>query len=163
MYDTEAEITQLVSDKEAELSELQTRMDEHFDLFALTPYEAKDADGNTRKGYQSYTSSKPRNFFDKIMDGLNRAAMTVQILMPEDASEEDRRKASKGELFIFGALDAIDRRLRKRSEPPLRESLAFLLALRGWYGLRALVYTPTKGEEVVFDVVPEGLQGPGPS
>ena len=154
MYDDESSIKAVIDEKEGELSELHSRMAEDFDLFALTEYEAKDASGNARKGYQAYTSSQPRNFFDKVMDGLNQAALTIQILLPEDASEENRRKASKGELYLFGALNAVDRRLAKRGEPPLRESLGYFMCLRGLCALRALVYASAKGKEVVFDVTP---------
>jgi len=152
MWDTASEITSAITEKEGELILLRTRMEDDFDLWALTPYESKDATGKIRKGYQAYTSSAPRNFFDKIQDGLNQAALSIQIKLGDDASAEERRRASKGELYLFGALNAIDRRLLKRGEPPLREALGHLICLRGWYALRALVYVPKGGKETVFDV-----------
>ena len=148
------DILQAVKGKENELRDLRERMEADFDLFALTPYEPQDAAGNALKGVQTYTSSEPKNFFNKVLDGLNQAALTIQILLPENATEEERRQASLGELFLFGALSAIDRRLAKRGEPPLRESLGHFMCLRGLYALRALVYTPRKNEDVVFDVIP---------
>jgi len=146
-FDTAAEITKLVAEKEGEtgFTALRDRMEEDFDLFCLTPYEAK-------KGYQSYTSSAPRNFFDKVLDGLNRAQLTIQIELPEKATDKQTDAASIGELYLFGALAAIDRRLRLRGEPSLREGLGFFIALRGWYALRALVYASK--DETVFDVLP---------
>lgn len=140
---TASEILTLVKEKEEELNALYTRMDEDFDLYALTGYEADE-------GYESYTSSMPRNFFDKVTDGLSRAEMTLQIKLPEDATIAEQKAASLGELFLFGALNQIDRNLRARGEPPLREGLGFWANLRGWIGLKALVYVVDG--ETVFDV-----------
>jgi len=139
------QITTLVEDKETELLELRTQMEEDFDLYTLEKYAAET-------GYESYTSSQPRNFFDKVTDALNRAELSIQIKLSDDAKEGDRNAASMGELYLFGALNAIDRNLRQRGEPPLRESLSFFEDLRGWIVGRALVYV-LKGE-TVFDVIP---------
>ena len=152
MFDTIQEITEAITEQENNMVNLRTRMEEHFDLWALAKYEAKDPAGNTRKGYEAYTSSAPRNYFDKVLDGLNRSALTIQILLPEGANEAERRAASAGELFLFGALNEVDRRQARRGEPPLRESLGFFMCLRGWWAQRALVYIPKGGKEVVFDV-----------
>lgn len=138
-------IIALVEDKETELSDLRTQMESDFGLLTLEGFSAE-------KGYESYTSSQPRNFFDKVTDALNRAALSIQIKLPEDAKEEDRRAASTGELFLFGGLNDIDRNLRRHGEPPLRHSLAFFEDLRGWIVLRALVYV--LGDRTVFDVLP---------
>ena len=146
--ETIAEILEAVRQNRDDHDELYERMEADFDLLALVPYEAEN------KGYESYTSSAPRNYFDKVSDGLNRAQMTIQIKLSEEATEEQRRAASTGELYLFGALNAIDRRLRKRGEPPLREILGFHINCRGWYGLRALVYVPQGEKDTVFDVVP---------
>ena len=153
-FDTESEITRAITEKEGEFSTLYDRMATDFDLFALTEYEAKDEFGNARKGYQAYTTSQPRNFFDKVLDGLNRAELTIQIMLPEDATKDEQAKASDGELYLFGALNAIDRRLARRGEPPLREGLGHFMCLRGLFCMRVLVYVPSGKEDVVFDVVP---------
>jgi len=154
MFDTEAEITTAIKDKESDLSALYDRMVEDFDLFTMTEYEPKDDAGTVRKGYQSYTTSQPRNFFDKVLDGLNRAELTIQIMLPEKATKDEQEKASDGELYLFGALNAIDRRLAQRGEPPLRESLGHFMCLRGLFGVRVLVYVPSGKDETIFDVVP---------
>ena len=86
------QIITLVSDKETELSELRTQMNEDFELYTLEKYEAES-------GYESYTSSQPRNFFDKVTDALNRAELSIQIKLPDDAKEKERRAASTGELY----------------------------------------------------------------
>ena len=154
MYDSIADITALINEKESQQTLLRTRMEDDFDLFSLKDYVPKGPSGKVRKGYESYTSSAPRNFFDKVLDGLGKANMQIQIMMPDDADEEERRRASQGELFIFGALLAVDRNLVKRAEPPLREGLGFLTCLRGWCALRALVYLPKGQTDVHFDVQP---------
>jgi len=154
MFDTVSEITTAVEEKEGEISALREQMESDFDLFALTEYQPTDKAGKARKGYQAYTSSAPRNIFDKVTDAINRAVVTIQIKLPEDAKKAEREAASVGELYLFGALGAIDRRLAKRGEPPLREGLAFIMDLRGWFSLRVLVYVPRGETETVFDVVP---------
>ena len=153
MFGTVDEILDAISTREGDLETLRQQMEDDFDLYSLLEYEPTDASGKARKGYEAYTSSAPRNFFDKVLDALNRAALTIQIQVPEGASEKERRAASDGELYLFGALAEIDRRLIRRGEPPLREGLSFLLCLRGWVALRALVYT-NKAKETVFDVQP---------
>lgn len=152
LYDDAAEIVQLVKDKEEELDLLYQRMEDDFNLLTLVPYEPKDSNGKVRKGYASYTTSAPKTFFTKTLDGLNRAALSIQIKLPEDAKKKDRDAASTGELYIFGALHAIDRRFAAQGEPPLREAMDFIVCLRGWIALRALVYLPKGKTETVFDV-----------
>lgn len=136
-----------IAAKEADLGELRERMNGDFDLLTLQEYQS-------RKGYESYTSSAPKNFFDKVTDGLNRATVTIQIKLPEKAKDKAKKAASDGELFLFGALAAIDRQLIASGEPPLREQLGLYICLRGWYAVKLLVYVP-KGEKVTrFDAQP---------
>ena len=70
---TEVEIEELVKEKEEELNLLNEQQEEHFDLLTLKEYVPTDSDGNVMTGYESYTSSQPRNFFDKVTDALNRS------------------------------------------------------------------------------------------
>ena len=148
------EINRLVKAKADDLQKLRDRFDEDFELLTLEPYVPTDSTGKERKGYQSYTTTEPRNIFDKIVDGTNRAALTIAIEQAEGAGEEDRRKASEGELFLFGAFNAVDRLLIKRGEPPLREGMGWFIGARGWYACRTLVYVPKGEKDVVFDVKP---------
>ena len=143
MYDTEEEITRLVEDKEGEMSELREQIGGDFDLYTLAEYEADT-------GYESYTSSAPRNFFDKVNDGINKADISIQIKLPDDATEKERKAASIGEQYLWGALAEIDRNFRG-SEPPLRNQVSFHECLRGWVAVRALVYTSK--DKTVFDVL----------
>lgn len=146
--DSIAEILEAVNEKRSDVELLRIRMEKDFDLLALTEYVPDFA------GYEAYTSSAPRNYYDKVTDALNRAQLTIQIKMAEDATEAQRRAASTGELYLFGALQAIDRNLRKQSGQPLREQMGFHICVRGWYGLRLLVYVPRGERETVFEAVP---------
>jgi hypothetical protein len=145
-FDTIDEIKKVISNAEDNMTELVQRWDDDFDLLTLVEYDAK-------KGYESYTSPSPRNFHKKILDGLNRAAVTIQIKMPEGANENDRENASLGELFIHGGLNAADRLLTKRGEPTLRRGIAHFASIRGWFAVRSLVYVPKDRSETIFDIM----------
>lgn len=148
MFESMKEILDAVADKRQEMQRLWGRMDDHFDDFRLKPYEPE------AKGYEAYTSSRPRNFFDKLVDGVNRASMSMQIKLPDDATVPEKDAASLGELFLYAVLDYIDRRLANRAEPPLRNGLTHIMCLRGWWAIRALAYVPKGQKEMVFDTVP---------
>lgn len=144
MWDEVSDITTAVTTKEQEMEELLKQMEEDFvERYALAEYQAES-------GYESYTSSAPRNFVDKVIEGINRSDISIQIKLPDDAKEAERRAASVGEQYLWGALDQVNRNFRG-SEPPLREQIAFMECVRGWVALRALVYQ-LKGE-TVFDVL----------
>ena len=147
MFDTVAEIMQAVKEREEDSSWglLRSQMEEDFlDFYTLRDYEAE-------AGYENYTTTSPRNFFDKVYDGLNSANLSIQIKLAENASEKERRRASVGELYLYGALAEVDRNLRVSGEPPLRQQMAFYLCSRGRVALRALVYP--KKDRTVFDVL----------
>ena len=144
-FDIAEEIIKVVKQSEDDQDLLFARMDEEFDYAVGKQY-------TTEKGYEEYTSTKPQNFLDKVTDGLNRAELSLMIKLAEDAEEKERREASTGELYLFGALNDIDRNLAAAHQPPLRESLGYFISCRGWYCLKAVVYQ-RKGE-TYFDVVP---------
>jgi hypothetical protein len=144
-FDTIADIKKAITRVESDMQSLVTRWDDDYDLLTLAEFEAK-------KGYESYTSPAPRNFFNKVIDALNRAVVTTQIKLPEDASDKEREGVTKGEMFLLGGLNAADRLLVKRGEPTLRRGLGFFMGARGWYMVRALVYVPKDREETVFDI-----------
>ena len=143
MFDTPAEMKKVIKQSESDQDLLRIRMQEHFDYAVGRTYE-------TAKGYEQYTSTAPQTFFEKITDGLNRAELSIQIKLSEDAEEKERREASLAELFLFGAHVDIDRNLQARGWPPLRECLGFFISTRGWYSLKTVVYI-RKGE-TYFDV-----------
>ena len=143
MFDTVSDITKAVSQSEQDQHALYTRMDEDQDYAVGKEY-------TTLAGYEAFTSTKPQNYIDKILDGMNRAELGISIRLADDAKEKDREKADTGELFIFGALNDIDQTQMAAGEPPLRQSLAYYIASRGWYCLKCVVYV-VKGE-TYFDV-----------
>lgn len=144
MFDTISEITTAITERETDMNDLRNQMEDDFvERYTLAEYEVE-------KGYESYTSSAPRNFLDKVVDGINRADLSIQIKLPDDATEAERREASIGEQYVWGALDEINRNYRG-TEPPLREQIAFFICVRGGVALRILVYEQ-KGK-TVFDAL----------
>lgn len=108
-------------------------MEDDFDLFSLEPFKPEE-------GHQGYTSPAPKNDFNKIKTGVNKASLTWRIAVPEDAAEDERKKASRGEKLLTGILDRNDRKLRKLGEPILREGLAWFGLSRGMLVLKCLIY-----------------------
>jgi hypothetical protein len=148
IFDSPEAVVKAVGQRNEDMELLRTRFETDYNLLKLTPYTAPDS------GYEEYTSPRPRNYFDKVLDGLNRAELQIAIKLAEDVKKEEEDAASIGELFLFGALNDIDRQLRNKGEPSLRKSLGWHIAARGWETMRCLVYVPEGEEEVVFDVMP---------
>ena len=149
MFDTVDEIKTLIKEKEAEKEELDRRFEKDWDLLTLKPYVSDQGQAS-----ESYTSSAPKNHMDGVMDGVNRAQLGMQIQLADDASDKEKDSAQDGELYLLGALNAIDRRLIRMGEQPLREGLAHHICARGWYGLMARVYVPKGKTDTLFDVMP---------
>lgn len=136
---TAEEILELVDNKTNSQSYTDwiEQMEDDFDLFSLKEYDAES-------GHQSYTSPKPRNDFDKISDGIDKAVLTWQIETEEDAPENEREAASKAERLIAGVLTIADEQLKNIGEPRLRHGLRWFGCQRGAVGLKCLLY---KGDE----------------
>ena len=146
LWDDPGRIMDAIKVVQNEFEGLRVRFQEDFEQgYQLKKYEPKS-------GYESYTSSAPKNFFDKIVDGVNRASLTIHVNTGEDALEEERADANEAELFLEGALNHIDRLGRKTRQKALRRQLAFFSGLRGWIVMRALVYVPKGKTETTFDV-----------
>ncbi len=145
MFDTVNEIKEVILQSETDQGELRARFEEH-EAFAV------GEDFETPAGYESYTSPAPQNHMIKVMDGINRSQLALQIKLNDDATEDEQRQASQAELYLFGALNDIDRNLARRKEPPLRANLGYIMSVRGVYCLKAVVYE-RKGK-IYFDVVP---------
>lgn len=143
-----SEILDMIKQKGSDLEELRTRMEDDYDIYRLMEYESKS-------GYKSFTSTAPKNFFDKILDGVNRASLNIQVRTDEsdDNSDDARDAANDAELFLIGILNDVDRRNRNRRKKGLRNSVAFMSCLRGWVALRVIIYVPKGEENTVFDVV----------
>jgi len=115
-------------------ADLIDQMEFDFNLAALSKYEPEP-------GHLSYTTPKPKNDFQKVLNGVNKATLTWQIVTPGDAPQTQRDQASKGEELLTGVIDRADRRLRAVGEPPLRSSLSWFGCGRGIAALKCLIYT----------------------
>ncbi|KKM79513.1 hypothetical protein LCGC14_1349260, partial [marine sediment metagenome] len=146
MYEDAGEIMKLVSARRTEMEPLRTRFQDDFGIYTLE--ESPDF----KPGYKKYTSPAPKNFFNKILDGGNRASLTIQVNTGEDAQEDERANANDAELFLIGALNDIDRNGRKRRQKALRRLITFFGCLRGWAVLRCLVHVPAGETHTVFKV-----------
>jgi len=78
LWDDPGVIMDAIKIAQNEFEGLSDRFQEDFEQgYQLQPYEPKS-------GYESYTSSAPKNFFDKIVDGVNRAALTIHVNTGEE-------------------------------------------------------------------------------
>ena len=150
MYTTVAEMLAAIEEEEQSLSDARAQMEDDFGMIFLedSGFEPED------DSYSEFVDPAPQNFFNKVVDGANRALIRIAIKLPEDASDDEKDEASDGELFVFGALKHIDDRLMATQEPPLRESLVWHGSARGWMALRCIVHVPKGEKDVAFDVVP---------
>ena len=79
----------------------------------------------------------------KIIALLCQSNLIIRI--PGDLKKKkDRQLANMIEYFLYGALNLNDDMLLRRMQPILRESMSFLLTLRGRFGIRTYI---TKDEE----------------
>ena len=138
---TADEILDLYDKKRAStaFAALIDQMESDFDLFALEPYEAE-------KGHQAYTSSKPKNDFNKVFSALNRASLTWQVVTAEDAPETERNKANDTETFLTGMLAEADSDLNAVGEPVLRDGTSWFGCGRGVAAIKCLLYTDDNKE-----------------
>ncbi len=145
---TASEILELYDRKRTSLGfmALLEQMEADFNLFAMAPFEAES-------GHQSYTSPQPRNDFLKVQAGINKASLTWQIVVAEDAPEDERKAANDGESLLTGIIDRANRNLTKVGEPVLRDGLAWYACSRGMAGLKCLVYT-NEQKETEVDIRP---------
>ena len=146
---TAEQILQMVSTQResAVYQDWVTQMKEHYSLFALDPYKPE------KQGYQAYTSPRPRNDFLKVYHGINKATLIWKVALPETASEEERKAASKVEDLIAGVIAQADRELRDNGESSLREGLGAFAGLRGAGGLVCRLY-PGEDKDTQVDIRP---------
>ena len=124
---------------------LRDRMDADHQLYKLMPFDAGD-------GYQSYTSNEPQTYADKIVAWLTSADMIVRI--PPNGNPRNSREVNNDkERFIIGALKSADERLTNGLVPPLKDQLAWNIAVRGWYAGRALL-SKDKDNKTNIDITP---------
>lgn len=128
---TPSEIVKKVSSHDDDTTELRTRMEGDYDRWKLTAYDA-GAD------YASYTSNQPRVFAERVISWLVAAQLIIRMRL-ESQGRFEREQLDKKERLLIGVLDLADVRLGQMLMPSLREMLAWYVAIRGWWAVRALL------------------------
>ena len=141
------EIMQAVQRHEDETESLRERMEEDYNLYRLTPYDAGD-------GYQSYTSNEPQTYADKIIGWMSAHRLIISVPHRGDALQE-REQNDQKERFLIGLLKAVDEELTMNQlEPRLQQTLSSMICLRGWYAGRALIAKDEDDESTYVSVQP---------
>jgi hypothetical protein len=159
MAESAVEIAQKVKDAEDnEFRELFNRMDQDFDLWDMkdTPITADDTVVMQKTNWHgsdlNVVSNDLRAFSDNVQSVLCSADMQAIVRMAEETGEDKRGEMGKLERLFHFSLEQGDLRLRRVLFPPLRECLVWQGDIRGWTGVRILVYKD--GDNVVFDFMP---------
>ena len=141
------EIMNAVQRHENETESLRERMEDDYDLYRLTPYDAGD-------GYQSYTSNEPQTYADKIIGWMSAHRLIISVPHRGDALQE-REQNDQKERFLIGLLKAVDEELTMNQlEPRLQQTLSSMICLRGWYAGRALIAKDEDDESTYVSVQP---------
>tara|TARA_R110000824_G_scaffold12877_4_gene56131 strand:+ start:990 stop:2897 length:1908 start_codon:yes stop_codon:yes gene_type:complete len=140
------EIMQAVKRHEDETESLRERMEEDYDIYRLTPFDAGD-------GYQDYTSNDPQTYADKIIGWLSAHRMIINVPHRGDHLQEREQNDNK-ERFLIGLLKAVDEELTISLEPKLQHTLASMICLRGWYAGRALLAKDEDDDTTYVSVQP---------
>ena len=143
---TPEQITRLVDNHETYTSDLRDRMERDWELLTLREFDAGD-------GYQSYTSNEPMTYYSKVVALLASAQLKVRIPV-EKARREKRERESAKERYLVGILRANDERLLRLGQPPLLDTLAGFISLRGWYFGRVLLVKDQRTGETHPDITP---------
>jgi len=157
--ETASEVIQKVGELERrKFDSLFKRMDEDYDLWDMKAPPSNKYDAsimNKTKAHGSdieIVSNDLRTFSDDVQSTLSSAEMDIKVRMAEDTGEDKREEIGKLERLFRFAFEKADERLRRLTQIPLRESLAWYGNNRGWIGARVLVYT--KNKNVIFDFIP---------
>lgn len=124
---------QAVSLKEAELSDLYTRMDDDKDLLYLKKYTVKDRYNRAIPGIINVTLNDPAVFSANVIASLG--ATKQQIVVESEAKKLDTGYI---EQFQKAALDSANDRLRRQGKPLLNAFFDEQLCIRGRAGARCL-------------------------
>ena len=108
--------------------DLRARMDMDYELWKLAPYKGSPE----LSGFRKVTSNEPRTYANKVASILTDAILTVRVHQSQ-REREQREQANDKERYAVGVLNAIDERLLSLVEPTLKSSLAWGVAVRGWY------------------------------
>ena len=150
-FDTEQKILDVVDKKEkdSEIIGLRDRFERDYSDWRLTPFQL----GN-KSEYENYTSNEPRNLAGKIIDTLSTAPIQCRIPLELD-DEEERKRKSNAERFVYGALSLADFRLQSMLSPHVLALMSWYACLRGMYGTFCYIHKDAKGKTIpdikVFD------------
>jgi hypothetical protein len=141
------EIMHAVKRHEDETESLRERMEEDYDIYRLTPFDAGD-------GYQDYTSNSPQTYADKIIGWMASHRLIVRVPHRGDALQEREQNDNK-ERFLIGLLRAVDEELTMNQlEPRLQQTLSSMICLRGWFAGRALIAKDEDDDSTYVSVQP---------
>lgn len=142
---TPDQIIELVGTHERFTEPLRLRMEEDWALAVLDEYDAGE-------GYQSYTSTEPMAYYNKIVSMLAGGQLKIRIPVSNKLKAERERQDGK-ERFIIGILKANDERLELLGQPELLAALAAFICLRGWFCGRSMLVKDDSGQTYV-DITP---------
>ena len=125
----------LISQKEAELSELYERMDDDARLAYLDPFTLKRPDKKDTDvpGASNVTTNAPAVFLNNVISLLTTAVW--QTLVEGDLTSRQERNL---EQFSDGLRYTVDERRTRRRKPKVAHEEAAHICLRGWIGKRCL-------------------------
>jgi hypothetical protein len=139
------EVEKAVERHMAETDGLRERMEEDYEIYRLTAFDAGE-------GYQNYTSNAPQTYADKIIGWLGAHELIVRVPHSGDPAEERDQNDAKERLLI-GLLRSADASLVEQLVPALKPQLSWYICLRGWYAGRALL-VKDEDEGTYVDVTP---------
>ena len=153
--------TEMVDDKELELNERLTRMDEDFERWDLTEPAYLSLGGIS---FPSVSQTKTlvgghendirvvantlRTFADEVHSKLASAEMQIMVRMAEAEGEDKRTDMAKLERLLMFAFEKADEWLIAQLLPPFRDQTIWCASIRGWVAGRFPVYKD--GDNVTF-------------
>ncbi len=153
--------TEMVEDKELELNERLTRMDEDFERWNLTEPAYPSLGGISFPGVSQtkalvgghendirVVANTLRTFADEVHSKLASAEMTIAVRMAENEGEDKREDMGKLERLLMFAFEKADERLIALLLPPFRDQTIWCASIRGWVAGRFPVYKD--GDNVTF-------------
>jgi hypothetical protein len=117
-------------------------MEEDYALAVLDEFDAGE-------GYQSYTSTEPMAYFNKIVSLLASGEIKIRIPVSNKLKGERSRQDGK-ERFLIGIFKANDERLELLGQPSLLSTLAGFICIRGWFCGVAKLIKDESGETYAY-------------
>ncbi|MBU1082424.1 MAG: hypothetical protein KKB59_18205 [Spirochaetes bacterium] len=151
-----SKIISKVATKEAEFKARFERMDNDFDIWdEVTSLNDKAIDKTTKRHASDIEiiSNDLRLHADGVQSIISASEMQVRVFMAEAEGEDKSDDIGKLERLFRFAQEEADKRLIKLLLPPMRETIIWCSAIRGWTAARILVEKGEKGS-VIFNLMP---------